>query len=88
MTLNPAAKPCAGSLYTLNLVLGFQIGIVLSHGYKRRALMSGPLVARFYTSRFIFYLDVMAVLPFIMQVRWTIAFYHACKVDWCLVLCR
>lgn len=44
-----------------------QIGFVLEHGHKKRLLMDGRHVARFYVLRAGFFIDVAAVLPVVYQ---------------------
>eukprot|EP00879_Flechtneria_rotunda_P007366 GHRR01007727.1.p1 GENE.GHRR01007727.1~~GHRR01007727.1.p1 ORF type:complete len:486 (+),score=140.69 GHRR01007727.1:359-1816(+) len=58
----------AGLIYLLNLLVSLQIGFVLEHDYKKRLLMDGVHVARFYVIRGTFFIDVMAVIPVIYQI--------------------
>lgn len=56
-------------MYCFNLVVSFQIGFVLEHDYKKRLLLDGFHVARFYILRGSFIIDAMAVLPVVYQVH-------------------
>lgn len=55
-------------MYCVNLAVSFQIGFVLEHDYKKRLLLDGLHVARFYILRGSFFIDGMAVLPVVYQV--------------------
>jgi hypothetical protein len=46
-----------------------QIGFILEHDYKKRLLLDGLHVARFYVLRGSFLIDVLTVLPVVYQVR-------------------
>lgn len=46
-----------------------QIGFILEHDYKKRVLLDGLHVARFYIIRGSFLIDSMAMLPVVYQVR-------------------
>ncbi|GFR45612.1 hypothetical protein Agub_g7019 [Astrephomene gubernaculifera] len=52
-----------GIVYVVNLLLGFQMGVVLSSGTKRAVLMDGPEVSRMYIMYGKFVMDFLASIP-------------------------
>ncbi|KXZ51053.1 hypothetical protein GPECTOR_14g4 [Gonium pectorale] len=57
-----------GMLYFLNVLLGFQIGVVATHGYRKRTVVDGRLVAWLYARYGRFWLDFVASVPFVYLV--------------------
>mmetsp|Transcript_5716 Transcript_5716/g.10891 ORF Transcript_5716/g.10891 Transcript_5716/m.10891 type:complete len:1840 (-) Transcript_5716:319-5838(-) len=57
-----------GFLYLMNLIFGFAFGIVASHGFRRRTVLDGPLVARLYVTCGRFWLDFVASMPLLYLV--------------------
>lgn len=56
-------------MYTLNLLLSFQCGCVLAHDYKKTEVRDGLRVARYYVLYGRFWLDALAMVPFVYLVR-------------------
>ena len=88
-TRSTSATWPAGVIYTLNLLLGFQLGIVLVHNFKKKTVTDGWMVARFYV-------QVGARLPAAGGARFYVLcaalLLHAmqalcCGVVYCIALC-
>ncbi|KAF5841585.1 hypothetical protein DUNSADRAFT_12283 [Dunaliella salina] len=63
-----AADLAGGIVYALHLFLSFHFGTVMFHGYRKKLIMDGFLVARIYTRHGRFLLDLISVLPFFYLV--------------------
>ncbi|KAG2441335.1 hypothetical protein HYH02_009928 [Chlamydomonas schloesseri] len=57
-----------GCLYFANVLVSFQIGVVATHGYRKRTVADGRLVAWLYARYGRFWLDFVASVPFIYLV--------------------
>ena len=58
----------AGALYTVEWVLNFHIGFIGKHNTRRKLVMDGSAIARFYVTRGHFAIDFLTVLVWIAQV--------------------
>ncbi|GFR48402.1 hypothetical protein Agub_g10296 [Astrephomene gubernaculifera] len=57
-----------GMLYFINALVGFQIGVVATHGFRKRTVVDGRLVAWLYAWYGRFWLDFVGSVPFIVLV--------------------
>eukprot|EP00198_Chlamydomonas_reinhardtii_P005658 XP_001694994.1 predicted protein [Chlamydomonas reinhardtii] len=57
-----------GCFYFVNVLVSFQIGVVATHGYRKRTVEDGGLVAWLYARYGRFWLDFVASVPFIYLV--------------------
>ncbi|KAG2485159.1 hypothetical protein HYH03_016049 [Edaphochlamys debaryana] len=57
-----------GIFYFANCLLGFQIGVVATHGYRKRTVVDGRHVAWLYALYGRFWLDFVASVPFLYLV--------------------
>lgn len=57
-----------GAIFVLNLFLSLATGMIVTCEYKAHDVLDGHLVARIYTRRAQFYIDLLSVLPFIYRV--------------------
>ncbi|KAG2438741.1 hypothetical protein HXX76_005286 [Chlamydomonas incerta] len=57
-----------GCIYTLNLFLSFQLGLLVVNGHRKKKVMDGRKVAYFYVTHTRFWLDVAATVPFIYLI--------------------
>ncbi|KAG2437193.1 hypothetical protein HXX76_005857 [Chlamydomonas incerta] len=57
-----------GCFYFANVLVSFQIGVVATHGYRKRTVADGRLVAWLYARYGRFWLDFVASVPFIYLV--------------------
>ncbi|KAG1662462.1 hypothetical protein FOA52_009670 [Chlamydomonas sp. UWO 241] len=62
------AELIGGVFYAMNLLLGFQVGAVLTLNIKRMVVLDGRIVARAYMKHGRFWLDAIAVVPFLYLV--------------------
>ncbi|GLC41424.1 hypothetical protein PLESTM_001194500 [Pleodorina starrii] len=57
-----------GALYLMNLLLGFQIGVVATIGIRKRIVQDGCLVARLYLRHGKFWEDFVAIVPLLYLI--------------------
>ncbi|GLI61112.1 hypothetical protein VaNZ11_003363 [Volvox africanus] len=57
-----------GFVYLLNVLLGFQMGVTLTCGYRSRSVIDRRDATRLYAFTLSFWLDVLAVAPFVYLV--------------------
>ncbi|GIL95116.1 hypothetical protein Vretimale_1193 [Volvox reticuliferus] len=62
------ADLAGGLVYLVNIILGFQMGVTLTCGYRSRVVMNRRDAAWLYASTFSFWLDLLAVVPFVYLV--------------------
>ncbi|KAL6757978.1 hypothetical protein V8C86DRAFT_2609146 [Haematococcus lacustris] len=62
------ADLAGGVVYALHLLINFQVGVVLVHGYRKRVIMDGMSVAKLYMKYGRFWLDFLTALPFVYLV--------------------
>ncbi|KAF5836837.1 hypothetical protein DUNSADRAFT_5328 [Dunaliella salina] len=60
-----SADLLGGCIYTLNMLFGFQFGCIITYDYKKMEVRDGIRVALYYVKYGRFWLDVLAVIPFI-----------------------
>ena len=58
----------AGMVFFADLVLGFHTGYVVTFNFKRKVVMDGRLVAKFYVLRGTFVVDFLSTCAWITQV--------------------
>ena len=61
----------AGSMYWIDIVANFMTGFVVRHNFnlKRKLVMQPHLIALYYVKHGTFVFDLIAALPFIIEVR-------------------
>jgi hypothetical protein len=67
-TLALAVDLLAGLLFTANVFLGFHVCFVLQNGSRKRVVRDGRRVALIYLSTYTFWIDLLAVVPFLFQL--------------------
>ena len=60
---------CAGLLYSLDFFLSFHVGFIMTHGWRKRIVMHGRSIAKYYFKRGTAVVDMLSVIPFVVQVR-------------------
>lgn len=54
----------------LNLLFGFQFGLILTHDYKKLEVTNGWLIAKYYIRNGRFMMDLLASVPFFYQASY------------------
>lgn len=58
----------AGLMYSLDFLLSFHVGFIMTHGWRKRIVMHGRSVAKYYFKRGTAVVDMLSVIPFLVQV--------------------
>ena len=61
--------PAAGFLFTLDIVLLFHTGFIITCNLRKRLIMDGYFVARYYAKHASLLVDVLATVPAWIEVR-------------------
>ncbi len=64
-----AILPTAGFLFTLDIVLLFHTGFIITCNLRKRLIMDGYFVARYYAKHASLLVDVLATVPAWIEVR-------------------
>lgn len=66
---NASLFTLAGLFFMIDLVLGFHTGYVISFNFRKRVVMNGRQVAKWYVFRGSFWVDFLSSVAWITQVR-------------------
>ena len=55
-------------LYSADFLWSFHVGFVMTHGWRKRIVMYGRSIAKYYFKRGTAFIDLFSVVPFIVQV--------------------
>ncbi|KAK9809148.1 hypothetical protein WJX72_010205 [[Myrmecia] bisecta] len=58
----------AGAVFGVDLFLGFQVGFVVTYNLRKKAIMDGRLIARYYIRKGTFLVDAISTIAWLAQI--------------------
>ena len=66
--MKPLAICCAGLFFVVDMFLGFHTGYVITYNMRKRVVMDGKQVAKWYILRGSFFVDLLSSIAWVTQV--------------------